>query len=252
MSSKIRRDSSESSLNIISTDITIKPSKKVSLKNENKKKSDKRKARNIIHDKTTSSSRELSIIKKNIALKNENIVNNLSYDDEKFAYDFLRESKVLYSYALRLTKNYHDADELLQDTFISAYRGRDGFKMGSNFRAWLSKILYNNFINKVNKKAPLLIEDYSTLSIRDISSDDPSLTTFLESSISEPLKSSFNKLSDDMKEVIFLIDVEGFSYQECSEILGVKIGTVMSRLSRGREKLKEHYILLSSTGNHVH
>jgi RNA polymerase sigma-70 factor, ECF subfamily len=153
----------------------------------------------------------------------------------------------MYSAAFRLTRNAADAEDLIQETFLRAYRGFHQFEEGTNLKAWLYRILMNTFINSYRKKQrePQTISDeevedwylYSKMAERGA---EPSAeTSVIESLPDEDVQEALSSLPDQFRIAVLLADVEGFSYKEIAEITGVPIGTVMSRLHRGRRALEK-------------
>jgi RNA polymerase sigma-70 factor, ECF subfamily len=166
--------------------------------------------------------------------------------NERFERDALPLLPGMYSAAFRLTRNASDAEDLLQETFLRAYRGFHQFQEGTNLKAWLYRILTNTFINSYRKKQrePLTISDdevedwylYSKMSEEGL---EPSAeATVLESLPDEDVQEALSSLPAQFRVAVLLADVEGFSYKEIAEITGVPIGTVMSRLHRGRKALE--------------
>jgi RNA polymerase sigma-70 factor (ECF subfamily) len=155
----------------------------------------------------------------------------------------------LYSTALRLTRNQLDAEDLVQDVYLRAYRFFDKFEEGTNFRAWIFRILTNTFINRYRKKVrePQQIEfervEYYYTE-KEKERDDKHETHFDENRYSglfgDEINEALKKLSYDFRAVVILCDVEGFSYKEIASIIGTPIGTVMSRLSRARRQLQSY------------
>lgn len=153
----------------------------------------------------------------------------------------------MYSAAFRLTRNAADAEDLIQETFLRAYRGFHQFKEGTNLKAWLYRILMNTFINSYRKKQrePQTISDeevedwylYSKMAERGA---EPSAeTSVIESLPDEDVQEALSSLPEQFRVAVLLADVEGFSYKEIADITGVPIGTVMSRLHRGRRALEK-------------
>ena len=153
----------------------------------------------------------------------------------------------LYSAAYRLTRNRADAEDLVQETYLRAYRAFDQFQEGTNLRAWLYRILTNTFINSYRKKQrqPQTISDdeiedwylYSKMAERGA---EPSAeTSVIESLPDEDVQEALSSLPEQFRIAVLLADVEGFSYKEIAEITNVPIGTVMSRLHRGRRALEK-------------
>ncbi|NIR50615.1 sigma-70 family RNA polymerase sigma factor [candidate division KSB1 bacterium] len=157
----------------------------------------------------------------------------------------------LYSTALRMTKNELDAEDLVQDVYVRAFRFFHKFKRGSNFKAWIFKILTNTFINQYRKKSkqPPRVEfdKISSVYVENVNDDEASTQfpeKFKESNydalFDDEIVSALGQLSDDFRTVVILADIESFSYKEIAEIVGCPIGTVMSRLSRGRKQLQNY------------
>lgn len=161
-------------------------------------------------------------------------MNLFSNKKEEFEKIFIEHINGLYSLALRLTSNSVDAEDLVEDTFLRAFRFISKFKKGTNIKSWLFRIMHNLFINNYRKKKrePEILElKEEILTEQDIPQDF--FSKFLDTEIQEALDS----LHEEFKEVVVLSDLEDFSYKEISEILNCPIGTVRSRLSRGREIL---------------
>ena len=154
----------------------------------------------------------------------------------------------LYNTAYRMTRNAEDAEDLVQETYLKAYRYYDKFEEGTNFKAWLFKIMKNTFINNYRKKqqAPAL-SDFAEIeeSFENQVSEDATRQTknpeeeLLENVLDEDVQKALDKLPPDYRMVVILADLEGFSYKEIADILEVPVGTVMSRLYRGRRLLQE-------------
>ena len=159
----------------------------------------------------------------------------------------------LYSMAIRLVFNKDEAEDLVQETYLKAYRFFDTFQKGTNIKAWLFKILRNTFINKYRKTVKLPSEIFyedvesvnSNLSYKQ-ESDSGELTDTLESKYNElgslmedDVKRAIDSLPIEYKEAILLSDVEELSYNDIAEITNVPIGTVKSRLNRGRKLLQK-------------
>jgi RNA polymerase sigma-70 factor (ECF subfamily) len=154
----------------------------------------------------------------------------------------------LYSAALRLTRNPADAEDVLQETLLRAYRGFGGFKAGTNLRAWLYRILTNTFINRYRQQSRQPVE-VELGELEDLylyrrlgeqsgaarSAEEVALERFVD----EDVKAAVEALPENFRIPVLLADVEGFSYKEIAEIMGVPIGTVMSRLHRGRKGLEK-------------
>ncbi|MGH2574371.1 MAG: sigma-70 family RNA polymerase sigma factor [Ignavibacteria bacterium] len=164
--------------------------------------------------------------------------------------DFEREAlphmKLLYNYALRMSGDQLDADDLLQDTYMRAFKFFHKFEKGTNCKAWLFRIMKNCYINKYrkNKKEPVKV-DYEDVqnfydSIRAEVVDPNDLEHKVYSNLlDDDVMNALSSLQDDYKTVVILCDLEGLSYEEIAEFLDCPIGTVRSRLHRGRKILQK-------------
>jgi len=170
-------------------------------------------------------------------------------DPTHFADQAMEYMPSLYSAALRMTRNPSDAEDLVQETYLRAYRGFGGFEEGTNLKAWLYRILTNTFINRyrAKKRRP---EETDFDDVEDFylykrmggleearasrSAEDELMDLFPEAEVKEAVES----LPENFRLPVLLADVEGFSYKEIAEILDIPIGTVMSRLHRGRKALQ--------------
>jgi RNA polymerase sigma-70 factor, ECF subfamily len=171
-------------------------------------------------------------------------------DQATFVDEAMEFMPSLYSAALRMTRNPADAEDLVQETYLKAYRGFGGYQQGTNLKAWLYRILTNTFINqyRAKKRRP----DESDLDeVEDLylyrrlggleaaragrSAEDELMDFFTDAEVKEAVES----LPEQFRMAVLLADVEGFSYKEIAEILDIPIGTVMSRLHRGRKALQK-------------
>jgi RNA polymerase sigma-70 factor (ECF subfamily) len=165
----------------------------------------------------------------------------------RFETDALPLLPRLYSGALHLTRDASDAEDLVQETLLRAFRAFHQFREGSNLKAWLFRILTNTFINEYRRRQrqPRTVSDgevedwylYSKLAEEGL---EPSAeATVMESLPDQEVQQALSSLPEQFRIAVLLADVEGFRYQEIAEITGVPIGTVMSRLHRGRRVLEK-------------
>ncbi len=156
----------------------------------------------------------------------------------------------LYTAALRMTRNSADAEDLVQETFLRAYRGFGGFEEGTNLKAWLYKILTNTFINsyRAAKRRPEKadVEDVEDLYLYRRLTSNPVAGTgrsaeeeVFDHITDDEVKQAIETLPESFRIAVLLADVEGFSYKEIADITDVPIGTVMSRIHRGRKALQK-------------
>jgi RNA polymerase sigma-70 factor (ECF subfamily) len=150
----------------------------------------------------------------------------------------------LYNFAHWLTQNRDEAEDLVQETYVKALKGFPSFQLGTNFRAWIYRILRNTFLTsrkglKVIMTVPLDFDEEEERPEPAIERDTPE-TLLLARSSHELLQNAIDELPVHFREILLLCEVEEMSYQEISETLAVPIGTVMSRLSRARQTLRGH------------
>ena len=165
----------------------------------------------------------------------------------RFERDAMPLMPSLYAAALRLTRNPSDAEDLLQETFLRAYRGFGGFTEGTNLKAWLYRILTNTFINSYRKRQrePVMVLEeeipdwYLYDRLAQSGETSSAEAQVLERMPDEDVQAALDSLPEGFRMAVWLADVEGFSYKEIAEILGIPIGTVMSRLHRGRKSLEK-------------
>lgn len=179
-------------------------------------------------------------------------------DQATFADQAMVYMDQLYSAARRMTRNAADAEDLVQETYLRAYRGFGNFQQGTNLRAWLFRILTNAFINSYRSKQRKPksvdlagVEDLylhqrlggGTKAALGASAEDVLMEMVTESEIIDALES----LPEEYRITVLLADVEGFAYKEIAEILDVPMGTVMSRLHRGRKTLQKRLLEFGKT-----
>jgi RNA polymerase sigma factor (sigma-70 family) len=163
-----------------------------------------------------------------------------------FNNEFMPHINSMYNFAYRLTLDSDDSKDLLQDTYLKAYRFIDSFQKGTNAKAWLFRILKNSFINDYRKKSkePSKIDYQEVESFYNSEDVDRQITPdlrveALKDMIGDEISNALNALDVDFRTVIILCDLEGFKYDEMAKILDIPIGTVRSRLHRARNLLKE-------------
>jgi RNA polymerase sigma-70 factor (ECF subfamily) len=179
----------------------------------------------------------------------ERAVELSSSDKLRFQEEAMPLLDSLYAGALRMTRNPADAEDLVQDTLLRAYRAFDRFEPGTNLKAWLFRIMTNAYINTYRKKqrepqkvSSDEVEDFDLY--RELKDHDPSLsetpeTIVLDSLVDSDITEAIDDLPEQFRMAVVLSDVEDFSYAEIAEIMDVPLGTVMSRLHRGRKALQK-------------
>ena len=158
-----------------------------------------------------------------------------------FEADALSHLDSLYGTALRLVRNEADAQDLVQDTYVKAFRSATQFTPGTNLKAWLFTILHNNFRNRRRDKGRDPV-DVDSDRLDESAPVDPAATPeeqMLRGALDVNLQEALDALPEAFREAVWLRDVEEFPYAEIAEMLGVPVGTVMSRISRGRRMLYE-------------
>ena len=169
---------------------------------------------------------------------------------EDFTNDAMQHAPQLFSTAMRMTRNRSDAEDLVQETFIKAWRSFATYQQGTNLRAWLFRIMTNTYINKYNaqqrKPTETELDDVEELflykrlgsvdqSQLSQSAEDQMLSLFTD----DEVKKALEELPEQFRIPVLMSDVEGFSYREIAEILEIPLGTVMSRLHRGRKAMQK-------------
>ena len=166
--------------------------------------------------------------------------------DEVFEKELMPQIDALMTFAYHLTYNQADADDLVQETYLKAYRFIDKYHQGTNPKAWLFRILKNGFINEYRKKSkrPQKVDyddivDFSQIDKASYVEKVDLRQIIFDEMLGDEVTIALNGLPVDFREVILLCDIEGFSYEEIADILEIPIGTVRSRLFRARNMLKE-------------
>lgn len=175
-----------------------------------------------------------------------------------FEKEALPHSNLLYNYALRMTNNTADAEDLLQETFLKAYRFWDQYEQGTNIRAWLFRILKNSFINRYRKesKEPETVDfddvqNYYTSLKDDSAEPGESKQNWFAGLLEDDVAQAVADLPDDFRTVVILCDIEGLTYEEIADFVDVPLGTVRSRLHRGRRLLREKLLQYARSRGYV-
>ena len=164
--------------------------------------------------------------------------------DRIFQEEFLPQIEALYNFAYHLTYNEDDANDLVQETYLKAYRFADKYIEGTNAKAWLFKILKNAFINEYRKKSkrPTKVDYEEIVTYHDSDEGGGYLDLreeIFQGMMGDEVTTAINALPVDFRTVILLCDIEGFTYEEIAKIIDIPIGTVRSRLFRARNTLKQ-------------
>lgn len=167
-------------------------------------------------------------------------------DRASFEADAIEQMDALYRMALQLAGNAQDASDLVQETYLRAFRSAGTFQdRGSGIRPWLFTILHNTFYSRIKReaRAPTAVEEFFNAASSDTLPDEPppawDLASFDWDHVDERIKAAVDALSEEHRTVLLLWGVEEMKYREISEILGVPLGTVMSRLHRARKIVAE-------------
>ena len=180
-----------------------------------------------------------------VVMTNEEQHQKAKYD-HIFEEEFLPQIDALYTFAYHLTYNEEDANDLVQETYLKAYRFIDKYIEGTNAKAWLFKILKNVFINQYRKKSkqPTKVDFEDIVTYQD--EEDTNFSSYqdlrqemFQHMMGDEVTNAINSLPVDFRVVILLCDIEGFTYEEISKIIDIPIGTVRSRLHRARNMLKD-------------
>lgn len=163
-------------------------------------------------------------------------------NDDPFTTEALSYVDSLYGTALRLTRRPADAEDLVQDTYLKAFRAADQFQRGTNLKAWLFTILHNTFRNmrRHDGRNPVDVDSETVELAADVAGAQQTPEQLLtRATLDADLQSALDDMPDAFRQAVWLRDVEEFTYAEIARMLGVPIGTVMSRISRGRRMLFE-------------
>ena len=163
-----------------------------------------------------------------------------AFEDEALSY-----VDSLYGTAMRLTRNAADAEDLVQDTYLKAFRASAQFQRGTNLKAWLFTILHNTFRNRRRDagRNPIDVDSEAVETAMDQTSHEHSPETLLSrATLDADLQAALDALPEAFRQAVWLRDVEEFSYAEIAQMVGVPLGTVMSRISRGRRLLYERLV----------
>lgn len=157
---------------------------------------------------------------------------------EEIAFQYMDS---LYGAALRMTRDGNDAQDLVQDAYLRAYRFFGKFEKGTNFKAWLFRILKNVYINKYRKelKKPQMVEISDVEAFGGLKEEVSPEDEIFDKLLDDDITNAIDNLPEEFRLAIILSDLRGFSYKEVAEILDCPIGTVMSRLHRGRRLLRD-------------
>jgi len=180
-------------------------------------------------------------------LNNDDSIMVNNFRDDEFIKEALPHEDALYNYALKISGNSDDAQDLVQETYYKAYRHFDKFQAGTNSKAWMFMILKNSFINdyRKSKREPYKL-DYEQIQnfYENVKSDRAQTnnldTEFYNDLLDDELTAAIDQLPTKMREVFLLCDLDGNSYEETAELVGCPVGTVRSRLHRARHMLQEN------------
>ncbi len=172
------------------------------------------------------------------------VINPAATVDERFAMFVLPEVEVLFRVARTITRHHADAEDLVQDTLIRAYRSIDGFD-GAHPRAWLLTILRNTQINRTRRRRPELLDDpdRTMATLADTSADARSVEALVvDATFDAAIEDALLSLPEDFRRAVELVDINGLTYAEAARVMGVPIGTIMSRIHRARRRMRDRLI----------
>ena len=179
-------------------------------------------------------------------LNNDDSIMVNNFRDDEFIKEALPHEDALYNYALKISGNSDDAQDLVQETYYKAYRHFDKFQAGTNSKAWMFMILKNSFINdyRKSKREPYKLDYEQIQNFYDNVKSDRAQENNLDKEfyndlLDDELTSAIDQLPTKMREVFLLCDLDGNSYEETAELVGCPVGTVRSRLHRARHMLQE-------------
>lgn len=158
-----------------------------------------------------------------------------------FETEFMQHSDAVYNYALSLTKDVHQAQDLVQETMLKAFKYMYHFEDGTNSKAWLFRILYNTFVNdyRKNSKQPHIEDVDEAIKYKgNQMTTDGFLINLLDNGVGDEVNNALNSLSTDLRKIVILKDIEGFKYHEIAKIMDIPLGTVKSWLFKARQQLK--------------
>ena len=176
------------------------------------------------------------------------------FEDEAFVH-----IDALFNIAMQMTRNVRDAEDLVQETYLKAFRFFDNFEVGTNCKAWLFCILRNTFINRYRKKKKLPDEVdydlvapfYESIKADGFNTHETPEHLFFTDILEDEVQEALNHLPDEFRITVILADLEGFSYKEIAAILNCPLGTVRSRLSRGRKQLQNRLFKYAKQRNYI-
>jgi RNA polymerase sigma-70 factor, ECF subfamily len=173
-----------------------------------------------------------------MATRSESVCGTTHHDDKRFVDHAIPLLEPLYRHALRMTRNHADAEDLVQETMVRAYRGFDGFRQGSNFSAWVYRILINTYINNYRRqqRRPQVVptSDFTDHPMAVRSAEDQVLDAMPNADI----RAAMEALPEQFRMAVYYADVEGLNSKQIASVMGTRLGTVTSRLHRGRRQLR--------------